>query len=442
MNVLLSVGQGAFDWTWKTSVSAAWLTVLVFAAQKLLGKWLTARWQYFLSLLVLIRLLLPIAPASPLSLDNLIYRSARPTQRLSWILPASDKSAETLSETQVDIIPSPLPLKRASMSSADYLCLAWLSGCCGLVALAIWRFRQWRSLIKEGEIISNPRLLALLDSARDALGVRRPVKALVVSQATGPAVFGIWNPCLLLPRNILGRLTDDELRFVFLHEMAHVRRQDALLNALFMMTQFLHWFNPLVWLALHRLRANRELVCDAMVLRITRPEERARYGHLLLKLMDEFPTTERFLPGTVAVIGDQKEIKRRIIMIKNHGQNRMAGCVLAVIAMMARWLRHIYRRGTTRVRAPAIRQRHHDDRDLGARIRPAAQPAFRRGQPAPIDDGHAMVHHPSRSQNRRRHFPPRRQLLAQRKRVRRNPQVRQLQHQEQHWKNEQVYHQG
>ncbi len=138
-----------------------------------------------------------------------------------------------------------------------------------------------------------------------------------------------------MPRSILGRLTDEELRFVFLHEISHVRRQDALLNALLMVTQFLHWFNPLVWLALHRLRASRELVCDAMVLRITRPEERARYGHLLLKLIDEFPTAEGFLPGTVAVVGDQKEIKRRIIMIKNYGQNRVAGFVLAAIAVTA-----------------------------------------------------------------------------------------------------------
>ncbi len=174
MNLLLSIGRSAFDWTWKTSLNAALLTVLVFAAQKLLGKWLSARSQYYLSLLVLVRLLLPSAPASPVSLENLIYRAAKPPQQLAWVLPAPDTKAEKLSQAHADIAPPPLTLKPASISFVDALCLAWLSGCCGLAALAIWRFRNWRRVTKESEIISHPRLLALLDNARDALGVRRP----------------------------------------------------------------------------------------------------------------------------------------------------------------------------------------------------------------------------------------------------------------------------
>ena len=67
MKLLIALGQSAFEWTWETSIYATLLIVLVFALQKVLAKWLTPRLRYTLSLLVLIRLLLPTTPSSVLS---------------------------------------------------------------------------------------------------------------------------------------------------------------------------------------------------------------------------------------------------------------------------------------------------------------------------------------------------------------------------------------
>ena len=89
MNTFLSLGQNAFEWTWKTSASAALLVALVFLAQKLLSRWLTPRLRYTLSLLILIRLLFPTVPASPLSLENLFLRRAAPKESASaLVIPA------------------------------------------------------------------------------------------------------------------------------------------------------------------------------------------------------------------------------------------------------------------------------------------------------------------------------------------------------------------
>jgi hypothetical protein len=139
--------------------------------------------------------------------------------------------------------------------------------------------------------------------------------------------------CLLLPESTLRQLDDSELRMVFLHEMAHVRRNDVLLNYLMMAVQFLHWFNPLVWLALHRLRADRELVCDAMVIRQLRPAERIGYGKVLVKLMENYSTGPAVFFGAAPVIGDNSEIKGRIWMIKHHRPASVAACVTTALAV-------------------------------------------------------------------------------------------------------------
>ena len=56
------------------------------------------------------------------------------------------------------------------------------------------------------------------------------------------------------------------MRVVLLHELAHIRRRDCLVHCLAQAAFALHWCNPLMWMALARLRAERERACDDLVL--------------------------------------------------------------------------------------------------------------------------------------------------------------------------------
>ncbi|HZV33713.1 MAG TPA: M56 family metallopeptidase [Verrucomicrobiae bacterium] len=333
MNLLLCVCQATFDWVWKTSVSAAILAALVFLVQWALGKRLTPRLHYALSLLVLIRLLMPVLPVSPFSLENILPQKTRISQPALHVMPVSNPTAPTPAMAIIANSPTPLPTPAKSSNTLGIFCALWLLGCLLLVLLARWRYSKWVRWIDEGEIISDPKLLAILDGARKDMRVRWSVKIVAIPQVGSPAVFGIWNIRLLLPENIMRDLSDEDLRLIFRHEMAHVRRYDVLLNTVLMAVQFLHWFNPVVWFALHRIRADRETICDEMVMRHTEAEERVRYGRLLLKLAEEFPAGQRLLPNTATVVGSQHEIKRRIIMIKNHGKKHLASGALAIIAI-------------------------------------------------------------------------------------------------------------
>ena len=102
-------------------------------------------------------------------------------------------------------------------------------------------------------LIAGPAMITTLLLLVQTQGMA--VTLVALTQLSSPAVFGLRRVSLLLPETGLDQLTDQELRLMFLHEMAHVRRQDMLLNFLLMAVQFVHWFNPLLWLGLHRLRA-------------------------------------------------------------------------------------------------------------------------------------------------------------------------------------------
>ena len=109
-------------------------------------------------------------------------------------------------------------------------------------------------------------------------------------------------------------LTAAELRFVFLHEFAHLKRRDVVLNRLTTALQVLHWFNPLVWLAFARMRADRELACDALALACAGESERQACGATILRLLEQF-TRPVAVPGLVGILEDKHQLRRRIVAI-------------------------------------------------------------------------------------------------------------------------------
>ena len=100
-----------------------------------------------------------------------------------------------------------------------------------------------------------------------------------VSADRGPAVAGMWDPWIVLPRWVLA-LPDNELRMVLLHEEEHLRARDTyLLGGALALVALTAW-NPVTWWQLRRLRAAMEVDCDRRVLQAA--PHRATYGASLL----------------------------------------------------------------------------------------------------------------------------------------------------------------
>src|SRR5437762_9989563 len=138
MKLLITLSQNVFEWTWKTSVSATLLIVLVFLLQRLFARWLTPRLRYAFSLLILVRLILPIVPSSSFSFENLFPQSARLTKPMV-VLPISGLPPEevVISVRQTDSssvsVPAPDPPQGSVASGA--ISLGWAAGCLCLVSL-------------------------------------------------------------------------------------------------------------------------------------------------------------------------------------------------------------------------------------------------------------------------------------------------------------------
>ena len=96
-------------------------------------------------------------------------------------------------------------------------------------------------------------------------GLRRHVGLLVCRDATVLATWGCLRPALLLPAGAED-WPDQRLRVVLHHELAHVQRNDWMIQIIAELVRAAYWFNPICWMTIRRLVRESEHACDDMAL--------------------------------------------------------------------------------------------------------------------------------------------------------------------------------
>lgn len=314
-----------FGWLLRNSAQAALLGALLFLLELTLLRRLTPRWRYGLWLIVIVRLLVPAGPESALSLANLVDFAPSTLARLAH---------EVLGLHLSFGDPSPDPAGPLADTPAWFVVAfaCWLPGAVFFAGL-IWRdHRRIRRALSGTIPITTGPASDLLRQCRGVMRVRWPVQIVETPRIGSPAIAGWLRPRVLLPKGLLQRLSADETRFLLLHELAHVKRADIALNWLLAAVQILHWFNPLVWIALRRLLAVREEVCDEMVLRRSFRGASREYGLTLLRLLEEC-APRRIVPALAGVLDDIRSLRQRMRCIRDFGLEEKRPWLPAVVTV-------------------------------------------------------------------------------------------------------------
>lgn len=93
-------------------------------------------------------------------------------------------------------------------------------------------------------------------------------------------VLGVFRPKIFLPEG----LSEEEKRYVLLHEEIHIRRCDHIVKIISWLALCVHWFNPLVWAAFFLSGRDMEMACDEAVLRRLGGDTKKDYSASLLSL--------------------------------------------------------------------------------------------------------------------------------------------------------------
>ncbi len=361
-----------FQWLLRATLQGSLLVCLIVATKVVLREKLLARWHYCLWLVLLVRLALPWAPQSRLSIYNLVPRLLPSHRVLSTPTegahldatyakrravgqdggtepPAVSAPGEGPQPGQAGVtVGTPVvgpssnvapgisrrPFAESAANVAPWL---WLAGCLALGGYILLRaFVLWRAVRSERPV-TDQQILDLLEDCKLQMRVQTLVGVVVTDKTRSPALFGFVRPRILLPEGLMETLSLDELHYVFLHELAHLKRRDIYVAWLICLLQVVHWFNPLIWFAFRRMRADQEMAADALALASAGTDESRRYGQTIVNLLERF-SRPQYLPSLAGILENPSHIERRIQMIaKFRGTTRrplLAMVLLAVLGLI------------------------------------------------------------------------------------------------------------
>lgn len=271
------------------SLSGSLLIVVLCLGRSLLKDRLSKRWQYYIWLAAIARLLLPFTPEVSL-VGTLFQQMEDVTQMEVHLAPGEQAEPAGISgmggaPLRENVPPAPASRPAGDMLSAvpQYLCLAWLGAALLLLIRKITVYQGFVKYIRAGRAeVSDIDLLDRFAQIEEEMGIKRPVELYVNQLIFSPLLLGFFRPCVVLPD---GGMSAEDFIYTARHELTHYKRRDMLYKWLVQLTVCLHWFNPLVWLMEREISRACELACDEAVIRRLGPEERRAYGDTLLRAM-------------------------------------------------------------------------------------------------------------------------------------------------------------
>lgn len=206
---------------------AAWLLALCVRKD-------SARVRYWVWFAASLKFLIPLAAFTWIGNHIIVQLHDRPA-----LLPI-------VQQVTAPLVGSTISIEAVGDTTKHLLISIWLLGSAALLLHWLLAWMRTRMLLR----VSSP------------CDVDAPVDVRCSDHVAVPAVAGVIDPVVLMPRFVLSSLTTSQIRSVVAHELWHVRRRDNLTAAVQALVQVLFWFHPLVWWIGAKLSAEREYACD------------------------------------------------------------------------------------------------------------------------------------------------------------------------------------
>ncbi len=294
------------------SISGTMVGGIIMLIRPVTERYFSRRWTYYLWLLLLCRLLLPVHVS--VNLVGELFTAVQSRQIVQNFNEASKGAGSVSDERNLpenyaeDSAVSKRAAKTEGGASADnvytdygadgdvavhesrgeatgfrIVCVIWLIG---IMACASWKIYDYRrfagNICRHAVLVTNPVILAMREECRRRLGVRRRVPVYESSAVDSPIMIGFFRPYIIIPPDVPA-----DLMLILHHELVHCRRRDIGYKWLFQLALCIHWFNPFMYLFNRRFCLDCELACDEAVMKSLTETGRKAYGDVLLDMAEQ-----------------------------------------------------------------------------------------------------------------------------------------------------------
>lgn len=265
-NILLSVVE--------VSVSTGVIVLIMLLSASLFHRRYAARWRYYIWIALAVRLVVPV-------------NFSLPERNIEISIPASaSASVADIAGDGMLVMPQAAGAaqKVPGFSVLDALAVIWLAVSVGIVLVHICSYcRYKRKLVRDSRRVADEAVLRRFFALKKELKIRRKIAVIWCRNTEGPMVIGFFRTFLAIPE---GAYSEEELFFIFRHELIHIKRHDTFLKFLFMSARALHWFNPVIAMMQRAAVIDMELSCDEQVVQGLSGRGRKAYTETLLSALE------------------------------------------------------------------------------------------------------------------------------------------------------------
>lgn len=321
-HILEAIGLGLVHSLWQ---GAALLFLILLALVSLRNK--KAKTRYSITLVGILALPLMLAcnlyyfwpETSVENLSSMVSSTSSFAPNFNLELPTSTES------------PQSNPTVLWLTENASTIALIWLFGMSVFVIKVIGSFVWMRRLTTKALTINGTEVNRLLNTVKALLGITREVQLKSSSWIKSPVILGAIRPTILLPIGLIEGLSVEEVEAILYHELAHLKRNDFVINIIINVLQIVFFYHPAYWWMKSQLDNEREYATDELAL---------KYSEKKLPMIKALAKVQAYSmnqPGLAFAGNSKNQVLKRINIMMNSKQqpNWLSATLTIAILLVA-----------------------------------------------------------------------------------------------------------
>lgn len=319
----------------QTTLYASVTALFIILFKLLFKNRLKARWHFLIWVVLLVRLVVPVLPSSPVSVFNTV-KVDEEIRQSSYQSYTESNFDEEIGDDTYSVALGLQKMVEADNSKGDFqsetlsgytiridaiVTYIWTGGVFLLLGYFTVILIIHRKRLKKSRRSCDADTDSILEKCKEKLNIKRNVSLYYAD--TTPVLIGLFKPAIYVPDT----LSQSELEATLLHELNHMKHLDILWSWVAAVVLCLNWFNPIIWFSFFLFKRDLEVYCDERTLRYT--ENKQSYAMLLLKTATAHK--ERFVLGTTSLQSGKADVKRRIKFMAKYKKPTVALAVVAVV---------------------------------------------------------------------------------------------------------------
>ncbi|MEG0237610.1 MAG: M56 family metallopeptidase [Bacilli bacterium] len=223
----------------------------------------------------------------------------------------------------------------SSLNYVDVIFFIWLLGFTYIICKNIYNqiifYKKIRNITYK---VTDLKILNCLEEEKKYLSIKRNIEIVKVDGLSSPALIKVLNSKIIIPNKTYDK---KQLKWIFRHELTHLKRKDNLLKLLFMIACAIHWFNPLIKILKVYFYEQCELSCDEKIIKKSNKDDIKDYALVLvntLRYRNSLKTTMLYSQFNASQIN---LIKRRVEEMINFKKRKkgilITTCICTISAL-------------------------------------------------------------------------------------------------------------